>query len=120
MPSRSPRGPLLDIAENLQLARQFAGDLDYDAFVEDRRTVYAVIRCLEIVSEASRRLPADLKERYPEIPWRDIAAAGNIYRHQYEDVLEQRVWRTLKDSVPVLLRVALDELSRLPDVSDPQ
>ena len=120
MRSKSARGPLLDIAENLHLAEQFAGDLDYNGFVEDRRTVYAVIRCLEIVSEASRRLPPEVKDRHPEIPWRDVAAAGNIYRHEYEDVLEQRIWRTLKDSTPVLLRVVLEELTRLPDVSEPQ
>jgi uncharacterized protein with HEPN domain len=60
-------------------------------------------RCLEIVSEASRRLPDELKARHPEIPWRDIAAAGNIYRHQYEDVLEQRVWQTLQHHLAPLL-----------------
>ena len=116
MPSRSPRGPLLDIAENIHLAQQFVGERDYDAFRDDRRTVYALIRCFEIVSEASRRLPNALKERHPEIPWRDVAAAGNIYRHQYEDVLEQRLWRTLKESAMALLRVVEDELSRLPDL----
>jgi len=48
-------------------------------------------------------LPNELKSRHPEIPWSDIASAGNIYRHQYEDVLEQRVWRTVKESLPPLL-----------------
>ena len=115
MRSKSPRGPLLDIAENLHLAQEFVGDRDYQAFYDERRTLYAVIRCLEIVSEASRRLPNTLKARHPEIPWRDIAAAGNIYRHQYEDVLEQRVWRTVQDHLEPLLHVVEDELSRLPD-----
>ena len=113
MRSRSPQGPLLDIVENIHLAHQFIGEYDYPAFRNDRRTVYAVIRCLEIVSEASRRLPEDLKERRTEIPWRDIAAAGNIYRHQYEDVLEQRLWRTVKDHLAPLLRAVEEELSRL-------
>lgn len=105
----------MDIIENIHLALQFAGQLTYEEFVEDRRTLYAVVRCLEIVSEASRRLPRDLQARHPQIPWRDIAAAGNIYRHQYEDVAEQRVWRTLKQSLPELMRAAQEELSSLPD-----
>ena len=113
MRSSSPRGPLLDIIENIHLAQQFVGEYDYPAFRDDRRTVYAVIRCLEIISEASRRLPEDLKRPRPEIPWRDIAAAGNIYRHQYEDVLEQRLWRTVNDHLEPLLRAAENELSRL-------
>jgi uncharacterized protein with HEPN domain len=116
MRSKSPRGPLLDIAENLQLAQEFVGDRDYREFYDDRRTLYAVIRCLEIVSEASRRLPSALKARHPEIPWRDIAAAGNIYRHQYEDVLEQRVWRTVQDHLEPLSHVVEEELSRLPEL----
>jgi len=43
-------------------------------------------RCLEIISEASRRLPSSLKERHPSIDWKRMAGAGNVYRHDYEDV----------------------------------
>jgi uncharacterized protein with HEPN domain len=63
---------------------------------------YAVTRCLEIISEASRRLPDELKARHPAIAWRDMAAAGNIYRHEYEDVAARRVWLTLTMSLPLL------------------
>ncbi|HEV8678361.1 MAG TPA: HepT-like ribonuclease domain-containing protein [Stellaceae bacterium] len=113
--SKSLRGPLLDIVENIHLAMEFVRGLDYRAFYEDRRTVYAVIRCLEIISEASRRLPEELKARHTQIPWRDIAAAGNIYRHEYEDVQEQRVWRTVNDHLMPLLRAVEGELSKLPE-----
>ena len=51
-------------------------------FARDRKTVYAVARALEIISEASRRLPDELKTRHPEIDWPAVAAAGNIYRHE--------------------------------------
>jgi uncharacterized protein with HEPN domain len=63
------------------LAFQFVRDFDRDAFKADLRTVYAVTRCLEIISEASRRLPDELKARHPAIAWRQMAAAGNVYRH---------------------------------------
>ncbi|MGH9809815.1 MAG: HepT-like ribonuclease domain-containing protein [Terriglobia bacterium] len=56
--------------------------------------VYAVTRCLEIISEASRRLSDPLKARHPSIAWREIAGAGNIYRHAYQDVAASRVWDT--------------------------
>jgi uncharacterized protein with HEPN domain len=116
MRSRPARAALLDILENLRLAQAFTAALDYETFYEDRRTVYAVTRCFEIISEASRRLPAPLKARHPEIPWRDIAGAGNIYRHNYEDVLEQTLWRTLKVSLEPLLQVVESELARLPEI----
>jgi uncharacterized protein with HEPN domain len=87
--------------------------MDYENFRADLRTVYAVTRCLEIISEASRRLPQQLKERHPQMPWLDIAGAGNIYRHNYEDVLEEILWRTLKHALEPLKAVVEEELRRL-------
>ncbi len=113
MPSRSPFGALSDIRHNIDLARTFVADLSFDAFHGDRRTVYAVTRCLEIISEASRQLPPDLKARHRHIPWTDIAGAGNVYRHDYEDVLDQIVWRTVQYSLEPLRTVVEQELSQL-------
>jgi uncharacterized protein with HEPN domain len=112
MRSKSPRNSLLDIAENLRLAREFVGGLDLQAFRRDKRTVYAVTRCLEIVSEASRRLPEAIRSRHPEVPWQDIAGAGNIYRHEYERVSEDVLWRTATQSAELLLAVVEAELAR--------
>lgn len=95
MPSDRNYGPLRDILRNIELALSFVADQTYDTFQKDRKAVYAATRCLEIISEASRRLTADLKDRHPNLPWPDIAAAGNIYRHEYEDVLDQIVWDTV-------------------------
>jgi uncharacterized protein with HEPN domain len=72
-PSKPYAAALRDIAENIELARSFVAGLSFDEFQADRRTVYAVVRCLEIISEASRRLPVDLKARHPDIPWTDMA-----------------------------------------------
>ena len=71
MPSDRGRLALFDIRENILLAKEFASGMGFDAFKTDRRTFYAVTRALKIVSEAARRLPADTRERHPELPWRD-------------------------------------------------
>jgi uncharacterized protein with HEPN domain len=85
----------------------------------DNLRLYAVTRCLEIISEASRRLPDEVKARHPSIAWREMAAAGNIYRHEYEDVAARRVWRTLTVSLP-LLRAAIErELASLGEPRGP-
>jgi uncharacterized protein with HEPN domain len=70
MPSERDRAGLADILFNLDLAERFVSGLDYERFVDDMRTFYALTRCLEVISEASRRLSEDLKARHPEIPWR--------------------------------------------------
>jgi uncharacterized protein with HEPN domain len=100
---------LRDIAHHID----FAAGLDYDAFRTDLRTVYAVTRCLEIISEASRRLPGDLKARHPAIAWKEMAGAGNIYRHDYEDVAISYVWITLQNHLPPLRIVVERELAAL-------
>jgi uncharacterized protein with HEPN domain len=100
MPSEAAAGPLRDMEYHIDLAAQFVSGLGYEAFMQDTRTVYAVTRCLEIISEASRRLPTDVKARHPSIAWKDIAGAGNVYRHDYEDVAARLVWDTVQLALP--------------------
>src|ERR1700732_307736 len=102
MLSSAATAALRDIAHHIGLAAQFSAGFDYEAFVADPRTVYAVTRCLEIISEASRRLPDDLKARHPAIAWKDVTGAGNIYRHDYEDVGAQPVWGGGQDRPPAV------------------
>jgi uncharacterized protein with HEPN domain len=111
MPSKpgDPRRWLIDIRHNIQLALGFIGDLEYEAFRDDFLVFYAVTRCLEIISEASRRLPPELKARHPEIPWVEMAAAGNVYRHDYEDV-QRLVWGTVQNRFPALLSAVEKEI----------
>lgn len=104
------RQALFDIRDNAVLATDFVGDMNVGAFTADRRTFYAVTRCLEIISEAARRLDDDLRARHSEIPWRAVMGSGNIYRHDYDDVAEALVWRTVKDSLPALLAAVEREL----------
>ena len=113
MPSERAAGPLRDILNHIDLAIQFVQGFVRGAFNADIRTVYAVMRCLEIMSEASRRLPVDLKARHPAIAWKQMAAAGNIYRHDYEDVAAHFVWDTVQRALPPLKTVIEEELGNL-------
>jgi uncharacterized protein with HEPN domain len=116
MPSKSPLTALRDILHHIDLAEQFVAGFDYKAFLADARTIYAVTRCLEVISEASRRLPADLKGRHPSIPWKNIAGAGNIYRHDYEDVAAHYLWDTVQLALPPLRVIIQDEIEKLSKV----
>jgi uncharacterized protein with HEPN domain len=113
MPSKAIETPLRDILHHIDLAAQFVAGLDYAAFRDDVRTVYAVTRCLEIISEASRRLPDELKARHPSIAWKQMAGAGNVYRHDYEDVAAHYLWDTLHRDLRELRVVIEQELLQL-------
>lgn len=79
MSFKDAKAPLLDILDNIVRAKSFVKDIDYETFLEQPLYSYAVIRALEIISEASRRLPEDLKDKYSDIPWKQIAGSGNIF-----------------------------------------
>ncbi len=95
MPSMNPAQRLRDIIDNIAAIESFTAGMDFAAFCADQ-TVYAVVRALEIVSEASRRLPDDVKDRHPEIDSVAVAAAGNVYRHEYEGVDDTLLWHTIQ------------------------
>ena len=111
MRSERTNGALRDILHHINLATQFVEGFDRETFKLDLRATYAVTRCLEIISEASRRLPMDLKACYPTIAWKQMAAAGNVYRHDYEDVAAQFVWDTVQHALPPLKVIIEQELA---------
>jgi uncharacterized protein with HEPN domain len=112
MPSKNIVRVLAAIAYNIALARRLVEGMSFDAFAEAERTLYAVTRCLEIISEASRRLPEDLKARHPDVPWARIAGAGNVYRHDHEDVLAQLLWITVQEQLTELDEAVAIERAR--------
>jgi uncharacterized protein with HEPN domain len=113
MLSDSERAALRDMQPHIDLATGFVAGLSFEAFRDDTRTLSAATRCLEIISEASRRVPAEIKKRYPSIAWKDIAGAGNIYRHDYEDVAAKLIWDTVQLALSPLRDVVGRELAAL-------
>lgn len=110
MPSDRDLSALLDIRDSITLAVAWTADHDAASLGEDTKTLYAVVRCLEIISEASRRLGQDIRDRHPDQPWRNIMGSGNIYRHDYDDVAARFVFATVKDHLPSLLAVVDEEI----------
>lgn len=110
MLSERERRYLQDILDNIEFAEKFSEGVSFEKLRDDVQTLYAVIRCLEIISEASRRLSPDLKDRHHNIPWNDMAAAGNFYRHNYEGITSLRVWKTLREDLPPLKIIIEKEL----------
>ena len=108
----NPERWLHHIRHNIYVARRFVDGLTYEAFRDDDLYFYAVTRALEIISEASRRLPAAMKERHSHIPWAEMASAGNVYRHEYEDVQHRLVWGTVHNRFPALITVVELELQQ--------
>ena len=96
MPEKSALPRLADILDAITGIRETVMGLDQAAFAASWTALRAVERGVEIISEASRHIPADLKDNHPEIPWAKIAGIGNITRHEYHRVAPDIVWRIVE------------------------
>jgi len=102
---------LQDMLENAERASQFTGGMSFESFSKDGKTVYAVIRAVEIIGEAARNVPENIRSKYPEIPWRDVAGMRNKLIHQYFGINMEVVWQTIHEDLPMLIN-SLEEILR--------
>lgn len=106
----SPIPRLTDIVEAIRRVRGVMGDMDLAEFEADWQRCWLVERGVEIVSEASRHLSERLKARHPEIPWSKVAGIGNVLRHNYERIAAPIMWKLVRDDLPRLEAVCVEEL----------
>ena len=103
-----------DMVEAADKAIRFVAGMDYLTFAGDEKTVYAVLRALEIVGEASKRIPREVRDRHPELPWRAIGGTRDRLIHDYSRVDLEVIWATVREDLPglrVVLERILEEVS---------
>ena len=93
---------LRDILDSARKARQFVEGLDFDDFVMNDEKVFAVRQALEIIGEAVKKVPRSTRQRYPQVPWREVARMRDKLAHEYFGVNIRRVWQTVQDDLPIL------------------
>jgi len=74
---------LRDILDAMEKAQQFLENLSYEKFRDDDKTIYAVVRALEIIGEATKNIPNPVRQEHPEVPWKDMAGIRDILIHDY-------------------------------------
>ena len=89
-----------DILDAMNKAEVLLEGVNYPQFEDDFRINYAVVRALEIIGEAVKRLPEDLYQRYPKLPWRGMAGMRDRIIHGYDNVDLQIVWDVVKRDIP--------------------
>jgi uncharacterized protein with HEPN domain len=91
---------LRDILDAASKARDFVAGMTREEFEADDKTVFAVVRALEIVGEASKNVSAEIQDRAPEVPWRAMAGMRDKLIHAYAGVNLAVVWRTVHEELP--------------------
>lgn len=91
---------LEDILDAMEKAETAVTGLTYEQFEADWRTHFAVTRALEIVGEATKRLPETVRQQYPRIPWKKMAGMRDRIIHSYDNVDLEIVWRVIEKDIP--------------------
>ena len=91
---------LKDIAEAMESIEQFVKGVTFDDFVKDDKTASAVIRKFEIIGEATKQIPDEIRQEYPTIPWKEMAGMRDRLIHFYSGVDYKLVWDTIKNRLP--------------------
>ncbi|AEH51648.1 HepT-like ribonuclease domain-containing protein [Pseudothermotoga thermarum] len=91
-----------DIILHMDKALMFVENVTFEEFKSDDKTIFAVVRALEIIGEAVKHIPEDVRNTYPEIPWKDIAGMRDKLIHAYFGVNIKIVWNTVKQRIPQL------------------
>jgi uncharacterized protein with HEPN domain len=93
---------LQDILDAIVKAEQFIEGMNFGSFCEDDKTVFAVVRALEIIGEATKKIPDKVRDNYPNLPWREMAGLRDKLAHDYFGVNLDVVWKTVTDDLPKL------------------
>ncbi len=112
-----------DILDAMQKAEALLEDVTYDQFEADFRINFAVIRALEIVGEATKRLPPSLRQQYPAIPWRDMAGMRDRIIHGYDTVDLRIVWNVVRRDIPQIksqMQQVLNDYEEQDDLAQPR
>jgi uncharacterized protein with HEPN domain len=96
------RDYLVDILESALEVEIFIAGMSYDNFFRDKKTINAVIRSLEVMGEAAKRVPEDIRAKYPEIPWKRMAGMRDKLIHEYAGVDLETVWDVAKEELPAI------------------
>jgi len=99
---RDVRDYLNDILEMIEDINKFIEGMSYENLVNDKKTLYAVIRCLEVVGEAVKKIPDSTRDQYPEMPWQEIAGMRNKLIHEYFGIDIETIWDTIQEDLPAL------------------
>jgi uncharacterized protein with HEPN domain len=105
---------LNDMIESISDIRDFTAGMDKESFLNDRKTIKAVVRSLEVIGEAASKLPLNVRELYCEIPWQETIAMRNRLIHEYFGVDLDIVWQTIEEDLEPLDKTAkriIEEMS---------
>lgn len=91
---------IADILNSIKDVEEFIEGMAFETFLTDKKTINAVIRSLEVMGEAAKRIPEELREKYLDIPWKRMAGMRDKLIHEYSGIDLEIVWTVIKEELP--------------------
>ena len=91
---------LEDMLTSMLRIEEYIGDMEFRKFKMNYMIVDAIIRNFEIIGEASKNVPAEIKNKYPEIPWKKMYGLRNLIAHEYFGIDYEMIWEISKNNLP--------------------
>lgn len=104
---------LLHILDNIKAIEKFTKNFEFDDFIKDEKTIYAVVRAIEIIGEAVKNIPKDFRNKHKEIEWKKIAGTRDKLIHEYFGVDLKLTFKIVKEDIPELKEKMAELLKEL-------
>ena len=104
-----------DIVDSIRQIECFVGDMTYEEFLADDKTVSAILRRLDVIGEASKHIPTSFKQKHQDLPWAEMARMRDKLIHGYFGVDYEIVWKVVKERLPEIkppLEIILNPMKR--------
>jgi|SRR3989344_83583 len=93
---------LEDILVNINDIESFVGNLSRERLEINKLRTKAILRSLEVIGEAVKHIPSEIREKYPNIPWKDVAGMRDVLIHAYFGIENDHIWKAIKKDLPIL------------------